>query len=105
VVQQPKSVLDRLIVKFSGSHTTRHTEAIGLLSTSVQFVVEAATYTTPYKHTRGTSIPSAGFEHRAASNLRRRPHGHWDKYILYLSIFFPQMFYGFIAVIHTAQHL
>jgi hypothetical protein len=87
VVQQPNSGLDRLIVKAFRSHTTRHTQAVGVLSTSDQLVAEAATYTTHYKRKRRTSIPSAGFEHRAASNLRLRPHSHRDKYILYLSIF------------------
>jgi hypothetical protein len=85
VVQQPNSALDRLIVKAFRSHTTRHTQAVGVLLTSGQLVAEAATYTTHYKHKRRTSI--AGFEHRAASNLRLRPHSHRGEYILYLSIF------------------
>jgi len=105
VVQQPNSVLDRLIVKAFRSHTTRHTQEVEVLSTNDQPVAEATTYTTHYKHKRRTSLPSAGFKHRAASNLRLRLHGHRDKYILYLSIFFPHMFYGFVAVIHTTQQL
>ena len=105
VVQQPNSGLDRLTLKVSRSHTTRHTQAVGLLSTSDQLVAEAATYTKHYKHKRQTSLSSAGFEHRAASNLRLRTHGHLDKYVLYLSIFFSHTFYGFIAVIYTAKQL
>jgi len=105
VAQQPNSGSDRLIVKVSRSHTTRYAQALGILSTRDHLVAEPATYTTHYKHKRRTIITSAGFEHRTASNLQLRPHGQQDKCILYLSIFFPHMFYGFIAVIYTTQQL
>jgi len=36
-VQQPKSGLDHLIAQVSRSHTIRHTQPVGLLSTSGQF--------------------------------------------------------------------
>ena len=44
--QRPKSGLDRLFIKTSRSHTELDTHTVGLLWTSDQPVVGAATYTT-----------------------------------------------------------
>jgi hypothetical protein len=62
VTQQPKSILDRLIVEVYRSHTIRQTHPVGLLWASVQFVAESATYTTHNRQKRRTSMPSAVFE-------------------------------------------
>jgi len=45
VTQQPKSILSRLTVEVSRSHTIRHTQSVGLLCTSDHFVKEVATCT------------------------------------------------------------
>jgi hypothetical protein len=44
------------------THTYTHSPPVRLLWTNAQPVAEASTYTTHSKHTRRTSIPSAGFE-------------------------------------------
>jgi hypothetical protein len=51
-----------LIVEVYRSHTTRHTEPVGLLWTSDQPVAEGASYTTHNRLKRQTFMPSAGFE-------------------------------------------
>jgi hypothetical protein len=58
----PYSGLGRLTVEVSRSCTIRNTYPVGLLWSSVQYIVEAATYTTHNKQKGRTSIPSAGFE-------------------------------------------
>ena len=88
MAQRPSSGLDRLTVKVSRSHTTRHTNGRTPLNTWSACPRGRYLHNTPQTQRR-TSIPSAGFEQRAASNLRRRPHGQRDKYRIYLGIFFP----------------
>jgi hypothetical protein len=72
VAQHLNPSLGRVIIKFPTSRTIRHTHththththirAVGLLSTSDQLVVEAATYTTHNKDKRRTPVPSSGLE-------------------------------------------
>jgi hypothetical protein len=45
-----------------GTHTHAHTHLVGFISTSDQFVAEAANYTTHNKQNRRTSMLSAEFE-------------------------------------------
>jgi len=61
VTLQPRSVLGRLIMVMSRSHTIRHTQPVGRQGTSVQLDIQDATYTT-YNHNRRISMHSVGFE-------------------------------------------
>jgi len=77
MAQQPKSDLGRLIAVVFRSQTIRRTSAhpTGLLWTSDQLAVEAATYTT-HNNTRDNGIRTRDPSSHAASNLRHKPHGH-----------------------------
>jgi hypothetical protein len=62
MVQQHDLGLGHRIVEVFISHTIRHARPVVLLWTSDQLITEAATYATPYKHKRWTSMPLAGFK-------------------------------------------
>jgi hypothetical protein len=62
LARQPYEGLGRLFIDVSRSYTIRHTNPVGLLSTSDQLVADATTYTTHNKHKRRISIPLAEFE-------------------------------------------
>jgi len=70
VMQQAKSGLGLLIIKFYRTYTIRQTNThthtitfgVGLLWASDQPVADAATYTTHKKHKGQTTMPSAEFE-------------------------------------------
>jgi len=61
LAQQANLGLDHLTVEVSRTHTTRLTQPVGLLWTSDQLMVQAATYVTRNEHNRWTSMPSVGF--------------------------------------------
>jgi hypothetical protein len=81
--KSPNSAPGRLTVEISRSYSIRHKHTVGLVWTSDQLVVKAATYT---KKTHGTNIHKCPqrdlntlFQQQAATDLCLRRHGHWDR--------------------------
>ena len=79
MAQQPKPGLGRFTVVISRSQTITHTSThpTGLLWTSDQLTVEAATYTT--HNTRDDGTRTRDPSNHAASDLRHSPHVHRDR--------------------------
>jgi hypothetical protein len=85
VAQQPNSVLGRLNVVVSRSHTIRHARTVGLLCTSDRLVAEAATYTNTEQTQEKKIHALSRIRTRDSSNvttldlrLRRQGHRVWQ---------------------------
>jgi len=83
VALRPNAVHDLLIHEVSRSHTTTHhsrQDSSGRVINSSQRPLPEDT-----QHSHGTDIHAAGgirthnLSRRAVADLRRRPHGHWDR--------------------------